>query len=527
MKKFKRLAAVFVSAAMLTSVAAVSACSKGVSYSYPDKVSVYETTGTKASLLGRKSSISFSSFGEEDYTRQTIYVSTDKTYQEYAGYGASMTHASAYLLMRADEETREDVLKDLFSREGANFSVVRIPVGASDYIPGDKYFTCDDLPEGQTDEALEHFNLDNDEDLIAVLKRVKEINPDVSFMASPWSAPAWMKQNESLLGGGSLKESMYEVYADYLVKFVSEYAAQGLEISLLTLVNEPGVGALSYPTMDMIAPEASLITKYTGEKLAAQGFETEIVSWDFNYGSSSAAYADTYFEAIYEDDAKTSGKYSGTVGFHCYDGDGYFNSETLYGLKNGIEKVSKDYNKASLITEITESAASKDFASNLSYSCKNVAVNPCAVQTDADDNAWNGCGGALYWNFVLDSDGGPTPASHGGNACYGVISLDEVKRQGQTTYKYTKSSAYYAMAHVSKFLYEVDGVPCRALKAVVANGIQGLSDICVMSYYRNDGAIVVVVCNTNDQSGSAIDVVIGNKKISYNMVPQSVVTFVC
>ncbi|MDE7158633.1 MAG: hypothetical protein K2N74_03575 [Clostridiales bacterium] len=194
MKKLKRLAAAVVSVAMLTSVAMLSACS-GVSYSYPDKVSVYETTGTKASLLGRKSSITFSKFEEEDYTRQTIYINTNETYQEYAGYGASMTHASAHLLMQADEETRENILNDLFSRDGANFSVVRLPVGASDYIAGNTYFTCDDLPEGQTDNALEHFNLDHDQEMIAVAKRIKEINPNVQFMASPWAAPAWMKQN--------------------------------------------------------------------------------------------------------------------------------------------------------------------------------------------------------------------------------------------------------------------------------------------------------------------------------------------
>ena len=116
MKKIKRLAAVILSAAMLASAAALVACDKGVKYIYPDKVSVYETTGTKASLLGRKSSIEFTELGG-DYTRQKIYVGTDNTYQSYTGYGASMTHASAYLLMRADEETRSDILKDLFSRQ--------------------------------------------------------------------------------------------------------------------------------------------------------------------------------------------------------------------------------------------------------------------------------------------------------------------------------------------------------------------------------------------------------------------------
>lgn len=522
MKGIKKCAAVLLSAAVAVSAAAVAGCGNAISYVYPDRVSVYETTGTKSSLLGRKTSLTFSPYEGEDYTRQTIHISTDGLYQEYMGYGATMTHASAYLLMQADEETRTAVLNDLFSREGANFSVVRIPIGASDYIPGDEYFTCDDMPAGQTDMSLEHFNLDNDADIIAVCRQILQINPDVKFMASPWSAPAWMKTNSSLVGAGSLKEDMYEVYADYLVRFVSEYSKQGINISMLTILNEPSVGALSYPTMDMTGIEAAYVTQYTGQKLDEQGFDTDIVSWDFNYGSSSAGYADTYFEMLFEEYADTAGVYSDTVGFHGYDGDGYSNPATMFGLKDGIQKISQDYGKASIITEITESSANNDFASNLTYASSNIVVNPCAAQTDLDGNVWNGCSGALYWNFVLDSDGQPTPASHGDNECYGVISLDSVTRQGQTVYKYSKSSAYYAMAQVSKYMYSVDGVPCRALAATT-----DYVDLNVMAYYRNDGAIIAVVCNTNETNDAPVDIVIGDKKISYNMMPQSIVTFVC
>lgn len=522
MKVFKKCAAVLLSAAVLTSVAVLTSCGQNDSYIYPDSVSVYETTGTKSSLLSRKSSLSFTDFSGEDYTRQSIYVDIDDYYQEYIGYGAAMTHSSAYLIMQADEETRTYLLNDLFSREGANFSVVRIPIGASDYIPGDEYFTCDDMPSGETDMELEYFNLDNDADIIAVCKLIQEINPDVVFMAAPWSAPAWMKRNESLIGGGYLKTDMYEVYADYLVRFVAEYAEEGIEISMLSLLNEPSAGALTYPTMNMTATEAAVITEYVGQKLDDQGFDTDIVSWDYNYGSSYAGYADTYLEMLFEEYADTAGIYSSTVGFHGYDGDGYYSSDTLFGLKDGIEKVSKDYGKTSLITEITESSASNDFAANLTYASKNIVVNPCAAQTDYDGNYWNGCSGALYWNFVLDEDGEPTPASHGGNDCYGVITLKVITRQGQTTYKYTKSSAYYTMAHISKFLYDVDGVACRALAATT-----DYVDLNVMAFYRNDGAIIVVVCNTNETNNAPIDIVIGDKKISYTMMPQSMVTFVC
>ncbi len=515
--KIKRLFALLTAVLLLLSVSVLASCSE-VRYAHPNKASVYETTGTKASLLGRKSSLEFKNYTEEDYSRQTIFVSTDKTYQEYMGNGASMTHSSAYLLMHGcDAETRRDVLNDLFGKDGANFTMIRIPIGASDYISGTSYFTCDDVPSGETDMNLERFNLDRDQDIIAVLKEVLTINPNVKFMASPWSAPAWMK-GSSLVGGGSLLDGMYEVYADYLVKFVTEYAKHGITISSLTILNEPSVGALSYPTMDMNPVEAAEITRLTGEKLKAADLDVDIVAWDFNYGTGSAA--DIYFEEIYGEGSGAS-KYSAMAGLHGYSGDGYFDSASQNGLKVGIELLSRQYGKGSIITEITESSGSNDFAANLTYACKNIVINPCSVQYNYDDESWNGCSGSMYWNFVLTSDGQPTPAQHG-NECYGVISLDEVNRQGVKIYKYKKSSAYYAMAHMSKFLYEVDGTPCKGLLATT-----DYSDLCVAAYYRADGAIVVVVCNTSETNSAPIDIVIGGKFISYDMVPQSMATFVC
>lgn len=481
---------------------------------------VYETTGTKASLMQQKNSAVVTAFNGENSDRQTVYVSSDKLYHPFMGYGASLTHASAYLLMQADEATRTEILHALFSREGANFSVVRIPVGASDYIPGDTYFTCDDMPAGQTDKSLTHFNLDHDGDMIAIAKQIVQINPNVTFMASPWSAPAWMKTNGKLVGGGSLKFDMYEVYADYLVKFITEYQKQGINIKSLTLLNEPSVGALSYPTMNMNGTEAAIITAHVGSKLEALGLEVDIVGWDYNYGSSYADRANAYLDALYKRNADTAGKYSNTVAFHGYDGDAYWNSSRDFGMKSGIEKVSREYGKASIITEITESDVSFDFANNLSWACENIVLSPCAVQNDGAGDTWNGCGGALYWNFVLDSNGQPCPADHG--ACFGVISLDkEVREDGTAAYRYTKSSAYYAMAHVSKFLYDVGGIDCYAINATTT-----CRDLAVLAFYRNDGAVVTVVLNSNRDQTQSVDIVIDGRKISYEIPPQSLVTVI-
>lgn len=479
---------------------------------------VYETTGTKSSLLQQKDSAPITAFEGEDAHRQTVYVDSSKKYQSYIGYGASLTHASAYLLMQADEATRNEILHELFSRDGANLSVVRIPVGASDYILGDTYFTCDDMPTGQTDVALANFNLDHDADIIAVAKEIVKINPDVTFMASPWSAPAWMKGNQSLFGGG-LRNDMYEVYADYLLKFVTEYQKAGILIKSLTLVNEPSVGKLSYPTMNMNGEEAAIITSYLGAKLEALSLNVDIVSWDYNYGSSYAESADAYLDTLYGEYAETAGKYSNTVGFHVYDGDAYWNSDNNFGMKSGIQKVTQEYGKASIITEITESDVSYDFANNLSWACQNVVLSPCAVQNDSAGNLWNGCGGALYWNLVLDSNGQPCPADHG--ACFGVISLDTQTKDGIATYRYSKSSAYYAMAHVSKFLYAVDGVDCYVINATTTS-----NELSVLAYTRGDGAVIVVVLNTNSRLSKSVDIVIDGRKISYEIPPQSLVTFI-
>ena len=482
-------------------------------------VEIYETTGTKSDLMQQKESVLLTPFEEEEKNKPTVYIDFSKKYQSYMGYGASLTHASAYLLMQADEATRSEVLHALFSREGANLSIVRIPVGASDYIPGNTYFTCDDLPAGQTDPTLEKFNLDHDADIISIAKAIIQINPDVTFMASPWSAPAWMKTNEKLVGAASLKSNMLQVYADYLVKFITEYKKQDIDITMLTLLNEPGVGDLSYPTMNMSGTEAAIITRYVGTKLETLGLEVDIVAWDYNYGSSYADRANSYFNSLYDDFADTAGKYSNTVAFHGYDGDAYWNDSRQFGLKSGIQKVSQEYGKASIITEITESDISYDFANNLTWACKNIVLSPCAVQSDGEGNAWNGCGGALYWNVVLDSNGQPCPADHG--VCFGVISLDSKTQNGVTSYQYSKSSAYYAMAHISKFLYDVEGVGCYAINATVNS-----KDLSVLAFYRNDGAIVLAVLNANRGKANEVDVVFNGKKISYNIQAQSLVTFV-
>ena len=100
-------------------------------------------------------------------------------------------------------------------------------------------FTYDDMPDGQTDTALSHFDLKEDkQDVIPVLKEILAINPAIKILGSPWTAPSWMKTNNDVKGG-SLKKEYYGVYARYFVKYIQAMKAQGITIDAVTLQNEP------------------------------------------------------------------------------------------------------------------------------------------------------------------------------------------------------------------------------------------------------------------------------------------------
>src|SRR6185312_5967605 len=134
-----------------------------------------------------------------------IVIDTSRTFQSIVGFGAAMTDSSAWLIRnRLNSWQRMAFLREMFGPPpGLNLNLLRVTIGASDFSL--QPYTLDDLPAGQVDAGLAHFNL--------------AVNPELRLIATPWSAPAWMKNNGSLIGGTLLAQ--YEsVYAQYLVKYV-------------------------------------------------------------------------------------------------------------------------------------------------------------------------------------------------------------------------------------------------------------------------------------------------------------------
>ena len=195
-----------------------------------------------------------------------IVVDPTQEYQMWEGAGAAITDSSASLFMNSmTSEQRHAILTEMFDPEQGGFSSVRMSIGACDFS-SQKYYTYDDLPDGvAADAALEHFSIGTGEpgapdatrdmkNVVPVLQEIVSINPAVKIMASPWSAPAWMKTSNRIDGSGRLRLGEYVgngyryqdtidyVYAQYFVKFIEAYAKLGIHITSVTMQNEPSNG---------------------------------------------------------------------------------------------------------------------------------------------------------------------------------------------------------------------------------------------------------------------------------------------
>jgi glucosylceramidase len=151
------------------------------------------------------------------------------------------------------------LLYELFSAtEGIGISYLRLSIGASDL--SDSVFTYNDMPPGKTDPQLKQFNMDMERvHLIPVLKEILAINPEIKIMGSPWSAPAWMKTNESAIGG-SLRQEYFEAYSTYFVRYIEEMQKNNIHIDAITVQNEP-LHPGNNPSMYMTAEQQAMFIK--------------------------------------------------------------------------------------------------------------------------------------------------------------------------------------------------------------------------------------------------------------------------
>jgi glucosylceramidase len=375
-------------------------------------VQLWLTTADRSALLSlQRTSLSFST---SNPAALTIDVNDMAEYQRMEGFGVAVTGGSAQLLMRMDGAQRTALLQELFGTkpEDVKISYIRVSIGSSDM--NDHAYTYDDLPPGETDANLAKFSMAMDRaDVIPVLKQILSINPQIKILASPWSAPAWMKTNDKLKGG-HLKPEYYEAYANYLVKYVEAMKDEGVMLDTITVENEP-LNPKNTPSMVVFAPEeGKFIGKHLGPAFQKKHIATKILLYDHNPDVPS------YPLSILAD--PEASKYVDGTAFHLYGGDA-----STFAMVHD-----KYPNKNLYMTE-----------QDMSQGSEGPLAIAEAVRRVPIDSARNWSLNVLSWNLAADPHLGPHTNDGGCTTCVGAITLD-----GNSV---TRNLAYFVIAHFSKF----------------------------------------------------------------------------
>ena len=344
---------------------------------------------------------------------QTISIDTSKTYQTIDGFGFALTGGSAQLIMAMSRSARTSLIKDVFASDGNNIGVsyIRLSIGASDL--NQSVFTYDDLPDGQTDPTLKKFNLNQDlKDVIPVMKEILAVNKNVKIMASPWTAPSWMKTNNDIKGG-KLKPEFYKVYANYFVKYLKAMQALGINIEAITIQNEP-LNDRNTPSMQMFAEEQrDFIKTALGPAFKSGGIKTKIILFDHNCDTPE------YAMSILAD--PEAAKYVDGSGFHLYA-----------GTIDAMSKVHDAYPNKNLY--FTEQMIIERHAVTIGVPVERLIIGAT--------NNWSR--NVILWNLAADVNFDPHTNSGGCPICQGAITIDGDK--------FIKNIAYYTVAHASKFV---------------------------------------------------------------------------
>ena len=374
-------------------------------------ITAWITTGDRASLLQKQSSLI--PFTSSTNTNPTVEVDSTITYQTVDGFGYTLTGGSAYHINRLSAAQKSSLLQELFgsSETSIAISYLRVSIGASDLNA--EVFSYDDMPAGQTDVTLTNFNLSKDTvDVVPLLKEILLINPNIKIMGSPWSAPVWMKDNGSSVGG-SLQSQYYSVYAQYFVKYIQAMRTKGITIDAITPQNEPQHGG-NNPSMVMsAAQQADFIKTHLGPAFQAASLTTKIIIWDHNCDNPN------YPITILNDPAAK--QYVNGSAFHLYNGD-----------ISALSTVHAAHPDKHLYFTEQWTAGSGSFSGDLKWHLRNVIVGSM--------RNWSKV--ALEWNLANDGSYGPhTPG--GCTECKGALTLDGA---------INRNVAYYIVAHASKFV---------------------------------------------------------------------------
>ncbi|MGX6604512.1 ricin-type beta-trefoil lectin domain protein [Micromonosporaceae bacterium Da 78-11] len=442
-----------------------------------EPVNVYLTTtsdsGGRSVTRGLQQQTPISFASTSGNANQTITVNEATTYQQFEGAGASFTDTAAFDVKTLPAATQNDVMTKLFSpTAGIGVSALRNVIGSSDLAQNNFSYdtTCCDLND---------FSLSRDSDVLALTKQAVGLNPSMFVMGSPWSAPPWMKDNNAY-SQGYLQSQYYGLYAQYFVKYIQGYQAQGVPIRYLTQQNEPGCCA-GYPSMqwtpsglDYFAANAVL------PALKNAGLSTKLLIGDWNWDTY-----DTWVSPLMNDAVIRNHPNFGGIAWHNYGGSPSLGT-TIHNQFPGVNQYVTEYSGGTWVGN--------------------------QQQQDMTDmvNFFRNWGRSwTKWSMAVDENMGPHNGGCG--TCTGLVTVHRNDgRKGQVDY----TVEYYTMGHLTKFVK-----PGAVRIDSTANGT-----VPNVAFKNTDGSKALIAYNTSDSTQS-VKVNWGGQSFTYSLPAKTSATF--
>jgi glucosylceramidase len=412
-------------------------------------------------------------WGPSSGVGDTVEVDASTSFQTILGFGGAFTDASCYLLNRMDPGQRTHLLDELFGSSGLQLSLGRTCIGSSDYSCS--AYSFDDSPS--PDPELKGFSIEHDRAyILPVLREALKTNPDLFLFSTPWSPPGWMKAGGSMLGG-SMRKRYFPAYAQYFVRFLEGYRAEGVNIRAITTQNEVDTDQDGRMPAALWGQEyeAGFIKEFLGPALRSANLDTKIWLLDHNYDLWGRVVDMMNDPQVFQlvDGVAWHG-YAGQPGSMTKVHDS-FPTKGAYWTEGGPDMNDRDY--------------TTDWA-KWSTAYAQILKN------------WARC--IVAWNLVLDEKGGP---NIGPFSCGGVVTLDS------KSHELTRSGQYWAFAHYAKTVR-------RGARVIATKAPQSCGEHVAFS--NPDGSYVLVLTNPGEER--AVECSCEGKSLPLKLPRNSVVT---
>ena len=449
-------------------------------------ISVYTTAEGSKQRLGLTGTLAFSPGKQPGETEISIFVDPAHRFQRLLGIGGAITDSSAEVFAKLPAPRQQEFLDAYFDPDkGIGYTWARTTIHSSDFSSSSYTYVA----EG--DKALATFNIDHDREFrIPLIKRaMAATGGKLLLFASPWSPPAFMKDSNNMLQGGSLLPEYYAAWATYFTKFIKAYEKAGVPIWGISVQNEPMAKQRWESVIYSAEEERDFLKNHLGPVMQQQGLgDKKIIVWDHNRDLI------THRARTILDDPEAA-KYAWGIGFHWYET--WTGGDPMYG---NVAEVSRLYPSKPVL--LTEAAIEKFTQERYQYWPNGERYGKSMINDfNSGAVAWTD------WNILLDEHGGP---NHVGNFCFSPIHADT------TTGELIYTPPYFYIGHFAKFIRP---------DAQRVSSTSSRSVLLTTSFLNSDNTMATVVMNQGDKEVT-YNLFVGTSKSSVTIPAHAIQTLV-